>query len=289
MNTSPTIAAIADALAKAQAEIQNPVKDRTARVKSDKADYTYQYADLANVLDAVRPVLAKHGIAILQAPAVAADQLSVTTRLIHSSGEWIETVLTTGIDPQAKIQTLGSGITYLRRYALQAIVGVVAEEDDDGNGAQGNAAQTQQRRPAPAAPAGNGAAPATPGATKAASPVAPPPAPSTAPTSAAPAAPSADPHKTECDRLVKQLGEIAGQDFAKQLWHATKPGEKRRDLLRQAHAACAEVISVLGEGRGTEVLVDLTRREVSVIDRVALLVRASLGEPVPADPSQPPF
>lgn len=287
MLTSPTIAAIADALAKAQAEIQNPVKDRTARVKSDKADYTYNYADLANVLDAVRPPLAKHGIAIVQAPAVSPDgeTLTVTTRLIHSSGEWIETELTTGIDPGAKIQTLGSGITYLRRYALQAIVGVVAEEDDDGNQAQGQSAQTQQRRPAPAAPAGNGAAPAQPGATAPTTTIAP----SMATTIAPSAAPAADPHKAECDRLVKLLGDLAGQDFAKQLWHATKPGEKRRDLLRQAHAACTEVLNVLGEGRGTEVLVDLTRRDVSVLDRVDLLVRASLGEPVPADPSQPPF
>ncbi len=287
MNTSPTIEKLAAALCAVAAEIQNPIKDKTAKVVTkDGGSYSYTYADLASVLDCVRPAMAKHGVAVIQAAEIPEPgRLVVSTRLLHTSGEWIETALSDAIDPQAKIQTLGSAITYLRRYAIQAISGIVAEDDDDGNQAQGNAAQTQQRRPAPAAPAGNGAAPAKPGApangaSPATSAAAPPPASTT---------PSGDPHTAECDRLVKQLGDLAGQDFAKQLWHATKPGEKRRDLLRQAHAACAEVISVLGEGRGTEVLVDLTRRDVSVIDRVALLVRASLGEPVPADPSQPPF
>ncbi len=285
MNTSETIAAIAAALSAAQSEMQNPVKDRVARVRSDKVpggEYTYNYADLSSVLDAVRPSLAKNGIALVQDPIVAGDQLSVTTRLIHSSGEWIENVLTTGIDPNAKIQTLGSGITYLRRYALQALVGVVAEEDDDGNAAQGQNAQTQQRN---GRPAGNASAAATPAA-PAASGI---PAASKPPASTAPPASTSDPHKAECDRLVKQLGDLTGQDFAKQLWHATRPGEPREKLLRQAHAACAEILNTAGEGRGDEIITEITRRTEPVPKRVALLVDASNGVVVPPDAGTPPF
>ena len=193
MRTTESIAQIATALAAAQGEMHNPVKDRVARVKSDKADYTYNYADLSSVLDAVRPPLAKHGIALLQTAEVTppamvegangsyrVSQLVLTTRLVHSSGEWIETQLSSEVDPDAKIQTLGSAITYLRRYALQAIVGVVAEEDDDGNAAQGTKAATAPRaasngsNPPTRRPAGdqqpaNGAAPAA-GAASAAAP-----------------------------------------------------------------------------------------------------------------------
>jgi hypothetical protein len=202
MKTSESIANIAEALAKAQAEIANPVKDRTARVKSDKADYTYNYADLANVLDAVRPPLAKHGIAIIQAPAVAGAVLTMTTRLIHSSGEWIEAELSSEVDPSAKIQTLGSAITYLRRYSLQAIVGVVAEEDDDGNAAQGNRAQTEQR---PAARAASAPAPVQ-------KPAAAKPAP-VGPATAAKPPTAKERFDTACDAINERLGSKAGHDL----------------------------------------------------------------------------
>lgn len=210
MNTSETFGQIAGALAAAQAEMQNPVKDRVARVKSDKADYTYNYADLSSVLDAVRPALSKHGIALVQDPAVSGDQLSVTTRLIHSSGEWIENVLSTGIDPMAKIQTLGSGITYLRRYALQALVGVVAEEDDDGNQAQGNRAQTEQRRPAAVPAPAPAAKPATP-APAAAKPAVAPATSSKTPAAVPPTA--KERYDAACDAINERLGGQAGHEL----------------------------------------------------------------------------
>jgi hypothetical protein len=157
VKTSDSIAKIAEALAKAQGEITNPMKDRTAKITSPKGNYEYNYADLASVLDCVRPVLARHGIAVVQTPSVGpasvlgqgergpirVASLVMTTRLVHGSGEWMEADLSFDVDPDDRVQSLGSAITYLRRYALQAIVGIVAEEDDDG---QGGRAQTNQRQ-----------------------------------------------------------------------------------------------------------------------------------------------
>lgn len=147
MKSSEQMNEIATALAKAQAEMSNPVKDRTAWVYSErtKSEYTYNYADLACVLDAVRPALSKHGIALIQTPEVGEPQihehgekiwrtarLVITTRLMHGSGQWIESQLDLEINPDDRVQSMGSSISYLRRYALQSIVGISAEEDDDG-------------------------------------------------------------------------------------------------------------------------------------------------------------
>jgi len=221
MRTTESIAQIATALASAQAEMHNPVKDRVARVKSDKADYTYNYADLSSVLDAVRPPLAKHGIALLQTAEVTPptvvegsngpyrmSQLVMTTRLVHSSGEWIETALSSEVDPDAKIQTLGSAITYLRRYALQAIVGVVAEEDDDGNAAQGTKAAT-----APRASANGNHAPARRPAGDQQPAHGPAPAAGAAGAAAAKPLTPKQRYEAACEAITERLGSKAGHEL----------------------------------------------------------------------------
>ena len=127
MRTSESIKEIATALATAQSEIENASKT------SSNPHFKSKYADLAEVLNTARPVLAKHGIAVVQGPSFDSGIASVTTRLCHKSGEWIESVASAPVsksDPQG----VGSATTYLRRYSLAALCGI-AQEDDDGNAA----------------------------------------------------------------------------------------------------------------------------------------------------------
>ena len=119
---------IADALAAAQAELTDPAKD------SVNPHFKSRYADLATVLKTVRPVLAKHGIAVTQTTRVEDDGRVLLVTRLHWHDEEIVgyyPVSPTKNDPQG----LGSAMTYARRYTLQAMVGVAADEDDDGNAA----------------------------------------------------------------------------------------------------------------------------------------------------------
>jgi len=143
MQTSETIGEIATALAAAQGELENTHKDQKA--VAGKARYTY--ANIASVLADVRPVLARHGLAVVQ--GVGRDEqgdVLVTTRLVHRSGEWMESALPLPVDRMGGIQGVGSAITYGRRYGLQAMLGI-ASDDDDGAAAQ---AQPPQRSGPPA-------------------------------------------------------------------------------------------------------------------------------------------
>lgn len=148
---SASIGALAVAMAKAQAEMNNPAKD------SINPHFKSRYADLAAVLDAIKPVLLRHGLSVMQFPCELEESAALTTLLVHAaSGEWIETCIK--LRPvKADPQGVGSALTYMRRYCLQAVAGVTAEEDDDGN-----AATHRQSAPQPAkqpAPAANGKAP----------------------------------------------------------------------------------------------------------------------------------
>ncbi|MHB1950149.1 MAG: ERF family protein [Acidiferrobacteraceae bacterium] len=157
MNRSETIAKLAAALAKAQGEFTAAAKDHTAKVVSKKGEgssYNYNYSDLASVLDAVRAPLAAHGLSVVQIPSVAAQSATVTTTLLHESGEFIEgDSLSLPLPPDLHgPQAIGSAITYARRYSLQAIL-AIASEDDDANAASGQHAETARREPLPVCPA----------------------------------------------------------------------------------------------------------------------------------------
>lgn len=173
---SDSTAKIADALAKAQSEFPEIRKDRTATITSARTgkSHSYRYADLTAVLNAVRPVLNKHGIAIcdsaslhLDAPQQSADggmqprrgQVAVRCRLLHVSGEWLSATLAMPTDSTP--QSIGSAITYARRYALCALVGVLAEDDDDAAQAA-SATVAAPPAPAPRPPVPEPAAPAQP-------------------------------------------------------------------------------------------------------------------------------
>ena len=131
MTSSPTIAALAAALAKAQAKMAGAKKDST------NPHFRSAYADLASVWDACRKELSENGLSVVQVPEMENGgdnfKIKVNTLLMHSSGEWISgdlVMIPVKDDPQG----VGSAITYARRYALSAFVGI-APEDDDGNAA----------------------------------------------------------------------------------------------------------------------------------------------------------
>lgn len=127
MQTSDTITAIMPALLKAQAAFAPAVKAKV------NPHFKSKYVPLDAVLDAIAEPLRTCGIAILQPTTIQDGRTVLVTRLVHESGEWIEgryPVHPVKADPQGE----GSALTYARRYALMAIVGI-APEDDDGNAA----------------------------------------------------------------------------------------------------------------------------------------------------------
>jgi hypothetical protein len=118
---------LADALAKAQAEIKHVNRENTAAKGTARS---YKYADLASVLDVCREVLPKNGLSIVQQPVGDGQRIGVVTMLLHTSGQHLSsTVYAKPIDPGP--QAIGSVITYLRRYSIMAVVGI-APDDDDG-------------------------------------------------------------------------------------------------------------------------------------------------------------
>ena len=127
---SEQIGELISALAKAQAEFGVAVKD------SDNPFFKSKYADLAMNINAVRPALNKHGIAIIQADSAELERAIARVRTsLHCGEQWIASEAEApAIDKGGNInvQTLGSAWTYLRRYTLQALCGL-ASEDDDGN------------------------------------------------------------------------------------------------------------------------------------------------------------
>lgn len=136
MNKSDSIASLAAALAKAQGEMENASKN------SQNPHFKSKYADLAEILNTVRPVLSKHGLAVTQFPAFEGGTAHVETILTHASGEWMSGTCSAPVqksDPQG----VGSALTYLRRYSLAAVCGL-AQEDDDANAASKGPKQSAQ-------------------------------------------------------------------------------------------------------------------------------------------------
>lgn len=155
---SESIKELATALAKAQAALRPAAKEAL------NPHFDKKYADLSAVWEACRGPLSTNGLSVVQMPANAeAGRLALTTFLLHSSGEWMSSTFSIKLQ-QDTAHGAGSALTYLRRYALAALVGVVADEDDDGN----SASQPQQQirsapqrqptaRPQQARPIQNGA------------------------------------------------------------------------------------------------------------------------------------
>ena len=145
MITSEALDKFAPAFLKAQVEMDNAEKN------SNNPAFRTKYANLEGVIDAVKPALNSNGITFIQTGSPSVEgRLTLTTRLLHSSGQWIQDTAECQLsknDPQG----FGSAVTYLRRYNLAAICGIT-QADDDGNSASSSQpaqrAATQNRTPA---------------------------------------------------------------------------------------------------------------------------------------------
>jgi hypothetical protein len=159
MRSSDSIANLAAALVTAQGELKAVHKDR------ENSHFRNKYATLDAIIDAVRPALAKHGLAVVSGATrpLCSDAgtllgFEVSSTLLHSSGEWLESA---AIMPLAKHdpQGAGSAMTYGRRYSLSALLSLATDDDDDGESAMPPRQATPAR---PAAPAPRPAAPRAP-------------------------------------------------------------------------------------------------------------------------------
>lgn len=147
MSQSPTIGALAAALAKAQGAMSAPSKNKTVRVTSQKGSYSFKYSTLDAVMESIRKPLSDNGLSITQGLSIDANGGKVlVTTLMHESGEWISNGVPIEVSSPG-MQPLGSAISYGRRYGISTLISVVADEDDDGNAADGNKAEVISEKP----------------------------------------------------------------------------------------------------------------------------------------------
>lgn len=150
IRTSDSTGAIAAALAAAQSVI--PVVAMTGR----NPHLRNAYATLNDIVAAIRRPLADNGLSFVQAPVYVegVNSIGLVTRILHTSGEWVEASLAFPADGSGNrgvnaVQAAGGVITYMRRYMLAAMLGIVADEDVDGNSPEQAPQQQQQRQPEP--------------------------------------------------------------------------------------------------------------------------------------------
>jgi hypothetical protein len=129
MIKSESIKELLTALAKAQGKISAAKKDST------NPHFKSKYADLASCWEAIKEPLSTNGLSLTQWVSPSERGVSITTFLGHSSGEWLSSEATFPVKDAGNPQSMGSSITYARRYCLSAAIGLVADEDDDGNAA----------------------------------------------------------------------------------------------------------------------------------------------------------
>jgi hypothetical protein len=158
MAASEQLNELAGALAEAQGEFPSVTKTEEGVIKGTSRtgnayEYKYSYADLATVVETVKPILAKHGLALSQ--FVSGGDMTaqtLTTYLLHKSGQFISHEMTLLL-PKEDAQGQGSAITYARRYSYMSALGLVADEDDDGNAASKAVAKAPATAPKAAATA----------------------------------------------------------------------------------------------------------------------------------------
>jgi hypothetical protein len=199
----PEGATLAAALVRALADVTVIEATRRANIpgKEGRAGYSYDFANIGDVVQATRPVLAREGLVALTPVTTRPDgSLQVVVTLLHSSGERMDfdpLIFAGARDPQAT----GSAITYYRRYALMSALGIAIGEEDDGGEAAASAAQPQQRQASQPRKAA--------GATKKAAPRQDPPKPTLAELVAPVVAEHGPEHGAAVTRILEQLGDPA--------------------------------------------------------------------------------
>lgn len=152
MKTSEQIDKLAEALAQAQGEFPAITRNRTVTVRSDKGNYTFEYATLDHILELTKPARTKYGLALSWGCRTEAGELFIAGRLMHSSGQWVESCLPVPKDQMLKPQLMGSALTYRKRYLADELLGLSASEDDDANAEEGNQASFKPREAGKKAP-----------------------------------------------------------------------------------------------------------------------------------------
>ena len=137
---------LARALASLMTKLPEIRKDQTAKVKTEKTQYSYKYVDLAQITRQLMPLLGELGLSFIAKPTTIDGRFVLAYKLLHVSGEFEsgEYPLPSSGTPQS----MGSAITYARRYCLSAVTGIAPDEDDDGAAAEANY-HHQAARPAP--------------------------------------------------------------------------------------------------------------------------------------------
>lgn len=148
MKHSENVAKLASALSNFQKEMPSLALDREVTVRTKTGgSYTFKYATFKAIVSAAKPILAKNGLSFSQ---LVEEDGSVTTILLHSSGEYLSSTL--HIMGEQTPQGIGSAISYAKRYSLSSILGIVADDDDDGNMASGNEYKVGSKEPKAKAP-----------------------------------------------------------------------------------------------------------------------------------------
>lgn len=146
MDKSEEIDKLAIALAKFQGSLEQPSLNSEVKVRSKTGgEYKFKYADLSECKRAAKQPLADNELSVCQ---LIEDDYSIRTILLHSSGQWISSKVRMPSNT-ADAQSIGSAITYAKRYAFCAILGIVADDDEDANIASGNTAQKEQPKEQP--------------------------------------------------------------------------------------------------------------------------------------------
>lgn len=141
MEKSEEIDKLATALAKFQGSLEQPSLNSEVKVKTKTGgEYKFKYADLSECKRAAKQPLADNELSVCQ---LIEDDYSIRTILLHSSGQWISSKVRMPSNT-ADAQSIGSAITYAKRYAFCAILGIVADDDEDANIASGNTTQKEQ-------------------------------------------------------------------------------------------------------------------------------------------------
>lgn len=173
------IPALAAALAKVQSRLPKLERDRTVDVEhKDGSSHSYSYVTLANLSDAIFPLLAEHGLSFIAMPGTGSDgKMCLRYHLLHESGEQLSGEFP--ISGEGGIQMIGGRITYARRYCLAAVVGVAADEDDEARLGGEGVPRTAQRaaRPPQRQAAANAAPARSPAKTAQRASAVPPPLP----------------------------------------------------------------------------------------------------------------
>jgi hypothetical protein len=243
MKTSETIGSLITALAAAQKSITNPAFDKV------NPHFKSRYATLAAHLDAIRLPFAAEGLFIMQPISSDRDTITVTTRIAHKSGEWIEESATEPRPERCTIQQFGSICSYLRRYTLASMVSITGEDDLDGEEVVAPTRQQARYEPHPSqsAPARTfqpRAPEREPEPHPSQTPPSPKPAPAPAPAPAAAPAAEADQHGEWIWIQVRFCDEKQSQGKTASPYLAVKTADDQRltcwdtdlfDVIKSAH------------------------------------------------------